>query len=92
MKIAALNSADINSPKNGGKGGIMKIIKIRNIGPFIVGVLDGGELNCHRTYERVYMHDSDGFSYSPGGKYAVMRKENDPENIEKLNSFVARYI
>jgi len=67
----------------------MKIIKIRNIGPFIVGVLDGGELNCHRRYERIYLHSSTGgYEYGTGGKCATMRKETDAENIEKLNSFV----
>jgi len=67
----------------------MKIIKIRNIGPFIVGVLDGGKLNHHRRYERVYLHDSDGFSYNHGGKCGTMRKETDADNIKKLNDFVA---
>ncbi len=66
----------------------MKIIKIRNLGPFIIGVLDGGDLNCHRKYERVYMHDSDGFFYNHGGKHGTMRKETDIENIVKLNAFV----
>ncbi len=67
----------------------MKIIKIKNIGPFIVGVLDGGKLNCHRQYERIYLHDSDGFSYNHGGKWGTMRKETDLENINKLNAFIA---
>ncbi len=67
----------------------MNIIGIKNIGPFLVGVLDGGELNCHRTYERVYLHDADGFSYNHGGKWGTMQKETDSGNIKKLNAFIA---
>ena len=68
----------------------MKIKKLHNIACFIVATMSSGELNCNRTYERVYMH-SEGqadFFYSAGGKYAPVRKEIDPENIAKLVRFV----
>ncbi len=59
----------------------MKIIKVKNIGPFLVGVLDGGA-------ERVYLHGSEGFFYNHGGKWGTMRKEIDAENINMLNNFI----